>query len=100
MFRGHLTPSKYAHKDDFVVTSTPTLERGRVLASDDAAATVTAARSVADGGIDGPPPRPVSPHAASSMLEKWNRNKNGTKDIGIQAFDAILQLGVGYRLIA
>jgi hypothetical protein len=36
------------------------------------------------------------------MLEKWNRNKNGTKDkdIGIQAFDAILQLGVGYRLIA
>jgi hypothetical protein len=34
------------------------------------------------------------------MLEKWNRNKNGTKDIGIQAFYAILQLGVGYRLIA
>jgi hypothetical protein len=29
-----------------------------------------------------------------------NRNKNGTKDIDIQAFDAILQLGVGYRLIA
>ena len=42
----------------------------------------------------------VSPHAASSMLEKWNRNKKGTKDIGIQAFDAILQLGVGYRLIS
>ena len=71
-----------------------------MFASDDAAATVTAARTVADGGIYGPPPRPVSPHAASSMLEKWNRNKNGTKDIGIQAFDAILQLGVGYRLIA
>jgi hypothetical protein len=35
--------------------------------------------------IDGPPPRRVSPHAASSMLEKWNRNKNRTKDIGIQA---------------
>jgi hypothetical protein len=100
LFRGHLTPSKYARKDDFAVTSTPTLERGRVFASDDAAATVTAARTVADGGIYGPPPRPVSPHAASSMLEKWNRNKNGTKDIGIQAFDAILQLGVGYRLIA
>jgi hypothetical protein len=28
------------------------------------------------------------------MLEKGKRNKNGTKDIGIQAFDAILQLGV------
>jgi hypothetical protein len=34
------------------------------------------------------------------MLEKGNRNKNGTNDIGIQAFGAILQLGVGYRLIA
>jgi len=34
--------------------------------------------------------------AASSMLEKEKRNKNETKDIGIQAFDAILQLGVGY----
>jgi hypothetical protein len=34
------------------VTSTPTLEGGRVFASDDAAATVTAARTVADGGID------------------------------------------------
>jgi hypothetical protein len=34
------------------------------------------------------------------MLEKGKRNKNGTKDIGIQAFYAILQLGVGYRLIA
>jgi hypothetical protein len=32
--------------------------------------------------------------------KKWNRNKNGTKDIDIQAFDTILQLGVGYRLIA
>jgi hypothetical protein len=82
------------------VTSTPTLEGGRVFASNDASATVTAARTVADGGIDGPPPRRVSPHAASSMLEKGNRNKNGTNDIGIQAFGAILQLGVGYRLIA
>jgi len=36
------------------------------------------------------------------MLEKGKCNKNGTKDIGIhiQAFDAILQLGVGCRLIA
>jgi hypothetical protein len=56
LFRGHLTPSKYACKDDFAVTLTPTLEGGRVFASDDAAATVTAARTVADGGIDGPPP--------------------------------------------
>jgi hypothetical protein len=71
-----------------------------VFASDDAAATVMAARSVADGGIDGPPPRRVSPHAASSMLEKGKCNKNGTNNIDIQAIDVILQLGVGYRLIA
>jgi hypothetical protein len=80
-------------------TSTPTLEGGSVFASNDAAATVTAARTVADSGIDGPPPQRISPHDAS-MLEKVNRNKNGTNDIGIQAFDAILQLGVGYCLIA
>jgi hypothetical protein len=66
------------------VTSTPTLEGGHVVVSDAAAATVTT--GVAMGAtIDGPPPRRVSPHAASSMLEKLNRNKNGTKDIGIQA---------------
>ena len=82
------------------VTSTPALEGGCVFASNDAAATVMAARTAANGGIDGPPPRRVSPHAASSMLEKGKRNKNGTKNIDIQAFDAILQLGVGYRLIA
>ena len=41
-----------------------------------------------------------SDDAASSMLEKGKRNKNGTKNIGIQAFDAILQLSVGYRLIS
>jgi hypothetical protein len=67
------------------VTSTLTLEGGRVFASDDAAATVTAASTVADAGIEGLPPRRVSAHDASSMLEKGNRNKNGTKDIGIQA---------------
>jgi len=33
------------------------------------------------------------------MLEKGKCNKNGTENIGIQAFDAILQLSVGYRLI-
>ena len=73
-----------------------------MFASDDAAATVTAAWSVADGGIEDrrtAPPMSI-PHAESSMLEKGNRNKKGTKDIGIQAFDAVLQLGVGYRLIA
>jgi hypothetical protein len=84
--------------DVVAVTPTPTLEGGRVVVSDAAAATVTAAGSVADGGIDGPPPRRVS-HAASSMLKKGKRNKNGTKDIGIQAFDAILQLGMGCRLM-
>ena len=67
------------------VTSTLTLEGGRVFASDDAAGTVTAARTVAEGGIEGLPPRRVSPHAASSMLGKGKHNKNGTKDIGIQA---------------
>jgi len=34
-----------------------------------------------------------------SMQEKGNHNKNGTEDVGIQAFDTILQLGVGYRLM-
>jgi len=34
------------------------------------------------------------------MLGKGKRNKNGTQNIDIQAFDAILQLGVGCRLMA
>jgi hypothetical protein len=37
------------------VTSTLTLEGGRVFASDDVAATVTAARTVAESGIEGLP---------------------------------------------
>jgi hypothetical protein len=37
-----------------------------------------------------------SDDAASSMLEKGKRNKNETKNIGIQGFDVILQLGVGH----
>jgi hypothetical protein len=63
---------------------------------------VTAAGSVADGGIDDDPTAAArsDEDAASSMLEKGNRNKNETKNIGIQGFDAVLQLGVGYRLIA
>jgi hypothetical protein len=75
-----------------VVTSTPTLKGGCVFASNDAAATVTAARSVADGRIDGLSPRQVSPHNASSMLGKGKGNKKGSEDIDIQAFYAILQL--------
>ena len=77
-------------------------EGGRAVVSNAAAATVTAAWSVADGGIEdrwSAPPTSI-PHAESSMLEKGKRNKNKTKNIGIQGFDVILQLGVGYRLIA
>jgi hypothetical protein len=42
---------------------------------------------MADGGIDVDDPSAAarSDDAASSMLEKGKRNKNGTKDIGIQA---------------
>ncbi len=62
-----------------------------------------AARSVANGGIDADDPAAAAmsaDNAASNMLEKRKRNKNGTKDIDIQAFDAVLlQLGVGCRLM-
>ncbi len=58
-----------------------------MFASDDATAMVTAARSVADGGIDNIDPAVAtrSDDAASSMLEKGKGNKNGSEDIGIQA---------------
>ncbi len=49
-----------------------------------AAATVTAAGPVADGGIDVDNPAAAAmsaDDAASSMLEKGKHNKNGTKDI-------------------
>ncbi len=51
------------------------------------AATVMAARSVADNGIDVDDPAVAarSDGAASSMLEKGKDNKNGTKNIDIQA---------------
>ena len=52
-------------------------------------------QSVVDGRPDGDDIMRQSP-----CSKNGNRNKNGTKDIGIQAFDAILQLRVGYRLIA
>ena len=62
----------------------------------DATATLThGEQSVADGRPDGDDIMRQSP-----CSKNGNRNKNGTKDIGIQAFDAILQLRVGYRLIA
>jgi hypothetical protein len=62
----------------------------------DATATLTRGeQSVADGRPDGDDIMRQSP-----CSKNGNRNKNGTKDIGIQAFDAILQLCVGYRLIA
>ncbi len=59
-----------------------------MFASGDAAATVAAARPVADGGIDVDNPAAATMSAddgATSMLEKGKHNKNGTKDIGIQA---------------
>ena len=77
------------------------LEGGRDVVSDDAAAaTVTAAGSEADGGIDDDPTAAArsDEDAAYSMLEKGNRNKNETKNIGIQGFHVILQLGVGYGM--
>ena len=49
---------------------------------------VMAAGSVADGGIDDDDPVAAAmsaDDAASSMLEKGKRNKNGMEDIGIQA---------------
>ena len=79
-----------------------TLKGGCIVVSDAAAVTVKAARTVADDGIDVDDPAGAasrSDDAASSMLEKGKHNKNGTKDIGIQVFDAILQLGVGCQLM-
>ncbi len=68
---------------------TSTLKGGHMVDFDDAAAvTVTAAGSVADGGIDIDVPAAATmsaDDAASSMLEKGKDNKNRTKDIGIQA---------------
>ena len=65
------------------------------LISDATAALTRGEQSVADGRPDGDDIMRQSP-----CSKNGNRNKNGTKDIGIQAFDAILQLRVGYRLIA
>jgi hypothetical protein len=73
-----------------------------MFAFDDAAGTVTAAISVVNGGIDIDDPAAAARSddtASSMMLEKRKRDKNGTKDIDIQACDEILQLGVGCQLI-
>jgi hypothetical protein len=59
-----------------------------MFASSNAAATVTAARPVANGRIDVDNPAAAAmsaDDAASSMLEKGKHDKNRTKDIGIQA---------------
>jgi hypothetical protein len=86
-----------------VGTSTTMLEGERVVISNNAAVTVVAAGSVADSRLDkdnDPAAPAISEAAASSMLEKGKRNKSGTKDIDIQAFYVILQLGMGCGLIA
>jgi hypothetical protein len=70
-------------------TLTSMLEGERVVVSKDPAATVMAAGSVTDNGLDednDPTAPAISEAAASSMLEKGKRNKSGTKDIDIQAF--------------
>ncbi len=74
-----------------------------MVVSDDPAATVMAAGSVANSGLDkddDPAAPTISEAAAFSMLEKGMRNKSETKDIDIQAFYVILQLGMGCGLIA
>jgi hypothetical protein len=75
-----------------------------MFASSDAPATVMAAGPVANGRIDVDNPAAAAmsadDSASSIMLKKGKRDKNQTKDIDIQACDAILQLGVGCRLIA
>jgi hypothetical protein len=74
-----------------------------MFASGNAGATMTAAGPVTNGWIDVDNPAAAAmsaDDAASSMLEKWKRDKNRTKDIDIQACDVILQLSVGCLLIA
>jgi hypothetical protein len=63
-------------------TSTPMLEGGRLVVSGNAAATVTAARSVADGRIDVDDPAAATipaDDAASIMLEKGRAIKTETR---------------------
>ncbi len=75
-----------ACRDDFAAFEM-TDTTATMLASNDAASTMMAARSVADNGIDVDDPAAAtrSDDAASIMLERGKGNKNGTKDVGIQA---------------
>jgi hypothetical protein len=70
-------------------TLTSTLEGGHMVVSNNAAAaTVTAARSVANGGIDIDVPAAAAMSAkaaASIMLGKEKGNKKRSEDIDIQA---------------
>ncbi len=61
----------------------------------DAAATLTAAQSAADGGPDGDDSSWQSP-----CSKNWKPYKTETKDIDTQASDAILALGVGNQAMA
>ena len=78
-----------------IVLATAAAAVEAALISDATATLMRGEQSVADGRPDGDDIMRQSPCSKNE-----NRNKNGTKDIGIQAFDAILQLRVGYRLIA
>ena len=78
-----------------IVLATAAAAVEAALISDATAMLTRGEQSVADGRPDGDDIMRQSP-----CSKNGNRNKNGTKDIGIQAFDAILQLRVGYRLIA
>ena len=60
----------------------------------DAGATLAATQSVADGRPDGDDILRQSP-----CSKNWKPNQIETIDIGIQAYYAILQLCVGYRLM-
>ena len=78
-----------------IVLATAAVAVEAALISDATATLKRGEQSAADGRPDGDDIMRQSP-----CSKNGNRNKNGTKDIGIQAFDAILQLRVGYRLIA
>ena len=78
-----------------IVLATAAAAAEAALISDATAMLTHGEQSVADGRPDGD-----DIMRQSTCSKNGNRNKNGTKDIGIQAFDAILHLRVGYRLIA
>jgi hypothetical protein len=75
-----------------VTAAEATTAAGVTLISD-AAAMPAATQSAADGGPDGDDILQQSP-----CSKNWKPYKIETKDIDTQASDAILALGVGYRL--